>query len=348
MSHRVLVIRAAAFGDMVMMTTLFQALEASTPGARVSMVSKGAWAQPVFSRSPHAERCYLLGSMRKPWVLASDKRALARRLRAGRWDAIWAWGGAATTTFSKRCAPPGVPVHSIDDVPRHLDEHDIDHMLRFAGHPPGAFEPRLDVLESDLADADGWLKANRLADRPFVLVQPGNKKTMRRARRDRSSNIKYWPEERWATVLRGVMDRDDDLVLVVGGIAAERDLADEIGRDLPPDRFVNAAGDLPVPRLLGLCRRARAMISVDTGPAHAAAAVGCPVLVLFGETDPRHFAPRGPGLIRLVHQPGPGPLRPGPDWWAKHHSMMGLEPDRVLDAWNGLSDALSAGSAGDC
>lgn len=343
MTHRFLVIRSCAFGDMVMMTAMFRALEASTPGARISMVSGGAWSPPVFERSPCAEQCYILGSMKTPWGLSREKRLLARRLRSEPWDAIWTWGDGPTSRFAARCARSGVPVHSIADVPRHADEHDIDHFLRFVGYPPAAFDPRLTVLESDVADADGWLERTHLADRPFLLIQPGNKKTMRRARRDRASNVKYWPEARWTEVMRGVLDRDPDLALVVCGIATERGLAEEIGAGLPPDRVVNAAGELPIPRLLGLCRRARAMISVDTGPAHAAAVVGCPVLVLFGSTDPRRVAPRGPGPIRLVHQASPEPLQPGKEWWARNHSMMGLEARSVLDAWEGLRRALPTG-----
>jgi ADP-heptose:LPS heptosyltransferase len=54
-------------------------------------------------------------------------------------------------------------------------------------------------------------------------------------------------------------------------------------------------GDLPA--LLAACR---ACVSVDTGPAHIAAAVGCPLLTIFGPSDPARFAPRGPGRSALL------------------------------------------------
>jgi hypothetical protein len=51
--------------------------------------------------------------------------------------------------------------------------------------------------------------------------------------------------------------------------------------------------ELSISRLLGLAGRASGMISVDTGPAHLAAAVGCTVVALFGRTEPFMYAPRG-------------------------------------------------------
>lgn len=47
-------------------------------------------------------------------------------------------------------------------------------------------------------------------------------------------------------------------------------------------RARNVARDLPLHRLLALQERAIGMISVDTGPAHSAGALGCPLVVLFG------------------------------------------------------------------
>ena len=47
----------------------------------------------------------------------------------------------------------------------------------------------------------------------------------------------------------------------------------------------NVADELSVRTLLPLLERAHSMISVDTGPAHAAAALGCPTVALFGTAE---------------------------------------------------------------
>ena len=49
---------------------------------------------------------------------------------------------------------------------------------------------------------------------------------------------------------------------------------------------------LPIGRLKALLEVAHSMVSVDTGPAHLAAAVGCPLVVLFGSRPPLMWAPR--------------------------------------------------------
>jgi heptosyltransferase-2/heptosyltransferase-3 len=64
---------------------------------------------------------------------------------------------------------------------------------------------------------------------------------------------------------------------------------------------------LPIGRLLALCEVAHSTISVDTGTAHVAAAVGSPLVVLFGSTWPRHWLPRcgsGAAIIGLGGAPG--------------------------------------------
>ena len=55
----------------------------------------------------------------------------------------------------------------------------------------------------------------------------------------------------------------------------------------------NAADDLPIPRLVALLEHAAGLVTVDSGPAHAAAAVGCPQVVLFGKASPSLYRPWG-------------------------------------------------------
>ncbi|NET73986.1 MAG: glycosyltransferase family 9 protein, partial [Sphaerospermopsis sp. SIO1G2] len=93
MTQRILLIRAGAFGDMIMMTALYQALAARAKDAGqavgITVVTTGGWAQPVLERSPHVVAWHRLASMNKPFLLAGDKRKLARQLRQERFDALW-------------------------------------------------------------------------------------------------------------------------------------------------------------------------------------------------------------------------------------------------------------------
>ena len=55
-----------------------------------------------------------------------------------------------------------------------------------------------------------------------------------------------------------------------------------------------ATHDLPIRRLLAVLERAHSMVSVDTGPAHLAAAMGCPLVTLYGSHSPLRWSRRSP------------------------------------------------------
>jgi heptosyltransferase-2 len=63
-----------------------------------------------------------------------------------------------------------------------------------------------------------------------------------------------------------------------------------------------AAGETDLVALAGLLARAALLVTNDTGPMHLAAAVGTPVLALFGSTDPAVCAPRGAGPVRVLYE----------------------------------------------
>jgi heptosyltransferase-2/heptosyltransferase-3 len=142
------------------------------------------------------------------------------------------------------------------------------------------------------------------------VVQVGNKRTMRRGDRRRSSNTKYWPEAHWAQGVRTLRALHPAHALVLLGVPSEHALNEEIRIACADPDVINAADELPIPRLLALLERADAMLSVDTGPAHAAAALGVPLVVLFGAAEPALYRPRAaPGTTVICLQPDPpGPL----------------------------------------
>lgn len=80
-------------------------------------------------------------------------------------------------------------------------------------------------------------------------------------------------------------------------------------------------------RLMAMLEHARGMVSVDTGPAHSAAAFDCPLVVIFGMEDPAEYEPRSPSgaVVALAGVVG------------GKRSMLGVQRDSVVEAWRGLS-----------
>jgi heptosyltransferase-2/heptosyltransferase-3 len=79
--------------------------------------------------------------------------------------------------------------------------------------------------------------------------------------------------------------------------------------------------------LIALLARGEALITVDSGPAHAAAAVGCPQIVLFGRASPSLYRPWGTAAAPVTVLTGEIDGEP---------SMLGIETDTVLRAWRQL------------
>ena len=81
------------------------------------------------------------------------------------------------------------------------------------------------------------------------------------------------------------------------------------------------------PRLVGLLERAVGLITVDSGPAHAAAAVGCPQVVLFGRAPPWLYRPWGTAGAEVLVLRGEIDGEP---------NMLGIETRSVIAAWTNL------------
>jgi heptosyltransferase-2/heptosyltransferase-3 len=89
----------------------------------------------------------------------------------------------------------------------------------------------------------------------------------------------------------------------------------------------NAANDLPIQRLVALLDRADGLVTVDSGPAHAAAAVGCPQVVLFGRALPSLYRPWGTAGADVQVLCGQVDGEP---------AMLGIEARSVIAAWSNL------------
>jgi heptosyltransferase-2/heptosyltransferase-3 len=106
-------------------------------------------------------------------------------------------------------------------------------------------------------------------------------------------NHKYWPTERWAAVMCHLHRQHPAHRIVLLGTGPEYRLNEELIDAARIEGVCNAADDLPIPRLVALLARAAGLVTVDSGPAHAAAAVGCPQVVLFGKAAPSLYRPWG-------------------------------------------------------
>jgi ADP-heptose:LPS heptosyltransferase len=350
--NRPLAVRCGAFGDMVLLTALIRVLHARFHSP-VDIVTSGPWSEPLLRGQPGVGEIWSVRSRKTPYWLSADQRTVVRRLSARGVGPTWFCDGSDAAR--PLLARAGIPEDFIVDVKEHPllpGEHATEQWRRLAQIMPAAIgagtgstaapwesESRdaelaaltpgccLEVGDQQRIDVEAWLRARGLGAAPLVLIQIGNKRTMRRGLRRLAVNNKYWPTERWAEVLRHVRMQCPDHAIVLLGTGPEYALNQEVAELAAVPRLCNAADDLPIPRLVALLARAAGLITVDSGPAHAAAAVGCPLVVLFGKALPSLYRPWGTAGadVKVLE----GRIAGEPD-------MLGIESRTVIAAWSGL------------
>ena len=178
------------------------------------------------------------------------------------------------------------------------------------------------VPDATLACPEAWAaEAAALlgADGPWIGVNPGAA----------YGSAKRWLPERFAAAADQVARRIGATVAIVGG-AAERPIGEAIASALTaPSRVL--AGETTLAGLVGVLSRLRLLLTNDSGPMHLAAALGTPLVAVFGSTDWRETAPVG-REVRLVREAvdcAPCMLRECP---IDHRCMTRVGSDRVVDA----------------
>ena len=125
-----------------------------------------------------------------------------------------------------------------------------------------------DVKRKWQTDGAGW-----------IVLQPGA----------RWSN-KRWPVEHFASLTSKLSAAYPDFRFAILGGEADRELGAALVRD-NPQRCLDLTGKISLPEMVEWIRLSRLMISNDTGPMHVAAALGRPLVAIFGPTEPRRTGP---------------------------------------------------------
>ena len=337
---RPLVVRFGAMGDTVILLSLIHALHLRF-NTLVDVVTTGSWARPLLQSQPAVGEVHTLATRRTPYWLSVEKQRLVAALRRRGVGPTWMCNDddSLRALLNKADIPPALRI-DVQDCRLQPGEHFVDYWARIARltphalsevagrceKPPVSHVPPLHVLPAWRADLDRWLQQRGLNEKPLLLIQAGNKRTMRWLPRRRPTNTKYWPEERWAHSIDRIAQIEPAAQVLLLGVRAEVGLNNSILRHVRTASAHNVAGEIPIPRLLALQERAIGMISVDTGPAHSAAAVGCPLVVMFGAPKTSLYSPRSAtgSVETLIREVG------------GQTSMLNIESQHVVDAWERL------------
>jgi len=255
----VLVLRALGLGDLLTAVPALRALRRARPAARIVL------AAPAGLRG-----LALLTGAVDELVPAGPLEPLPRDVEGADLAVNLHGRGPQSTARLAATRPRRLLSYGLDGGPRWTpDEHEVRRWCRLLEDSG---------IPADPTDLDVRPPPVPPLVQGATLVHPGAAQVSR-----------HWPADRWTGVARGLAAAGHD-VWVTGG-AAERELAEQVAQlaGLAPERVL--AGRTDLLGLTALVAAARLVVSVDTGVAHLATALGTPSVVLFGPTSPALWGP---------------------------------------------------------
>ncbi len=343
---RILIVRADAIGDFVMTTPLFPALRRAYPNATLDLLCRP-------SSGPFAELFSDILNEIMFWEhesSLSEIRSLAERLSERRYNAVVdARGDARYVLLLRLIQAPrryGFTYAGFDYMLTHAVNarglrpvEGVARMAEALGAPLPHPEPTLPLRPDHHAFANEWLAAHGYgashADGveeapPLVAMHMGATRP-----------AKLWPPERYEAVATHLQTDACATLLLLGG-PEDRDQAEAFSAALPRPALV-LAGEATLPQTAAVLAQCRLFVGNDSGPAHIAAAVGCPVVALFGPTDSRYYRPWG-DHCRVVTSTRPCSPRCDQKTCAvpRRHCMETITVDAVMNAALSLLSRSSA------
>jgi heptosyltransferase-2 len=176
----------------------------------------------------------------------------------------------------------------------------------------------LEVSPARKSDATKLLASFGIdVEHAFVAICPGSI----------NSRAKRWPAESYAAVADRLLEQHHQVVIV--GSAKETDVAREVLSGMRR-QAIDITGKTTIDQLTAILANVDLLITNDTGPAHIAAALGRPTLVIFGPTNPLTTRPLSGQAEILRHPPDCAPcmLRDCP---IDHRCMTAITVDEVME-----------------
>ena len=327
-------------GDAIMALPALRAVRRRFPEARIAIVARPYVADiyrgqeicdELIPYDPNGGNAGLRGRERLAWDLRAQKFDSALLLQNAFEAACLAWRAGIperigyardgrSLLLTKRIAVP-----KPGEIPPHEQFYYLE-LLRRAGwidSLAGENHVRLRVADGQRHRAEETLTAaGARHDVPRIAIGAGAS----------YGSAKCWPPERFAEFVNGFR-RDTDSDVVLFGTTSEQQVADAIAAGIAAP-VISLVGKTAIADLPALFSRCQIFVGNDSGAMHVAAAVGLPVVAIFGPTDPHGTAPITPHCTIVQEKPYCSPcfLRRCP---IDHRCMTSVRPEAVEAAARG-------------
>lgn len=323
-------------GDAVMTVPALRELRQLFPGAHVTLVTR-PWAQELFVEADFLDD--LLVYDRKG---IGSVRAQVREWKTRRFDLALLFQNAFEAALIPALARVPFRVgyaterrgflltHPVSLPDWRSSRHEVFYYLNLVAtlerfvtgtrRSPEEYQPnaQLRITEARRAAAVNLLAERGVkGDRKLIALCPGSI----------NSRAKRWPSERYAALADLLIENQFQVVLI--GSPDELDVSREVASKMRHQPIV-LTGRTSLSQAIEVLDVVELLITNDTGPAHIAAALGRPTLVIFGPTNPLTTQPFSSSAQIVRHPPDCAPcmLRDCP---IDHRCMTAISPEEVLE-----------------
>ena len=328
--RRILIVKPSSLGDIIHSLPVLWALRKTYPDAYIGWVVKDVW-QDLLADNPLIDHLIILkkglggiiSAIRETRSLKFDTAIdLQGLFRSG---IITFFSGAKTRTgFSNARELAPIFYNNKVIVPQgHI--HAVDRYMMTVSNPPLLNFPLYIAIE-DAEWAKEFLMENNLYNkRPLIAINPSARWVKKR-----------WPAASFSALINQLINELKAGIIIVGS-KEDIPIAEEINSHVN-ERIAIATGKTSLKRLPALLANVNLLVTNDSGPMHIAAAIGTPVVALFGPTDHRLTGPYGSGHVVISKDMDCKPCLRRP---CKHGKPLCMEMIAVEDVANAVKKILA-------
>lgn len=257
-------------GDCLLLTSPLRALKEQFPGFRISVLVESRFAD-CFDGNPDIDEVFAVRRKKEALALLTRKFELILNLHGGPTSLMYSLMARGphfgfeqfqySALYRGLLPPPKQEAHSVEATMTAFQ------WLGVARRDPPPLRYEFHAVEATRIQSS--------FSKPYAVIHPGA-----------LMETKRWEARRFAQLARALQDLGLAVVLTCG--PGEESMAAEVAKDVPSPKLVFGLG---IPELAELMRGAALYAGNDSGPMHLAAAVGTPVVALWGSSDSRRWRP---------------------------------------------------------
>lgn len=289
--QQILIFKPGAIGDLLHITPVINALKSLMPQASITLIVSSKVTASLFADNPAVSEVLIFNKKGEQKSL-SGLLAFRRRLQAKKFDLVLNYQRSNLKGWIALSGALPCKVLIYHKMKRRTIHAIVDHLRPLAalGIDPYTADRQLDFFpsEADESVINRFMQDNNLTNKRIVAFNPGT-----------SAANKCWPVERFAQ-LGDRLSTEYGCSIVVVGSKDEAELATAIRNGMQQPVYDLCGCSLG--ELGAVLKQSEFLVTGDTGPMHISAAVGTPVLALYGPISPVRSGPEGEKHRIIMHE----------------------------------------------